>query len=695
MPILESKGAVSAQGYGQTTPRPPTFTGTPAENNRAHGVIRMTGNASLTLNFPNMSLTTNGYAMWVYKIATITGGVSTSITSGGGYNIVTSLVGVGNYISGVGQTVASATSLTANTNTSITLGTFFSGTTVGTDTVLIYFLWENSQAFSCVQYTGNATARSVSFVAASSSCDPRFVMVANATASTLVIGQPNSSTANAWGFFNGTQTPTAIANRWQTQNAGVFRVGAAGTAGSQNITGNVYNAFCWDGSSTSTVYGSNNQQLLAGGTSTVGWPTAGNKNVRDAPTVVDQAQMTQAIWTVVNANTATACSWSVGQTTSFTGGMVPGSIDYGFMVPAAGTIPTVQVSNFGTQGAGGICGRNDSSSTGSHAWFAWYFEPSDFNISIANARPFYGGAKSALIASGVTTSTYDIGNTNNYPFYYTFVLVVSGAGTGAIAARLYTRNQQFIRCSDANLPSPYYGMNATAGGTQASTGYDGKNFQLAGLISTQSHAILYGVQFPRIHCSPMWTGTGAVRTNYHQLGDIPTYMWVRNTTISDTNTILYHNVLGKDKYINISGNNAVVTDTTVWNNTDLTATTITVGTSALVNTVNAGYHAFAWCSRAGYVNVGYYPGASASQAITIGFQPSTVIITDGSGTDGTVMFTASLGMTAGSNYRMRLSGAVNNATLGDVCLATTLGFTMASSTILNTAGRNYYFIAFL
>jgi hypothetical protein len=95
------------------------------------------------------------------------------------------------------------------------------------------------------------------------------------------------------------------------------------------------------------------------------------------------------------------------------------------------------------------------------------------------------------------------------------------------------------------------------------------------------------------------------------------------------------------------------------------------------------------------VNVGYYPGASASQEILIGFQPSTVIITDGSGTDGTVMFTASMGMTGGSNYRMRLSGAANNATLGDVCLGTTLGFTMASTTILNTAGRNYYFIAFL
>jgi hypothetical protein len=473
------------------------------------------------------------------------------------------------------------------------------------------------------------------------------------------------------------------------------RIGAAGSAGSQNITGNVYNAFVWDGTSTATLYGSNSQQILGGGATTTTWPTSGTKSLRDAPTVGNQAQLTQAIWIWIVSNTATTCSWTTGHTTSFTGGMVPGSIDHGINVPAIGTIGNFPFSNFGTQGAGGICGRNDSNGTGSHAWFAWYFEPSDFNINIANGRPFYAGAKSALIASGVTSSTYDIGNTNNYPFYYTFVLVVSGVGTGAVAARLYTRNQQFVRCSDANLPAAYYGMNATAGGTQLTAGYDGKNFQFNGLVSTQSHAILYGVQFPRIHCTPMWTGTGTAGARYHQLGDIPTYMWVRNTDISNTSTILFHNALGVDKYINISGNNAAVTDTTVWNNTALTATTITVGTSALVNTSGAGYHAFAWCSRAGYVYVGNYAGASASQTINFGFQPSTVIITDGSGTDGTVIFTASMGMTAGSNYRMRLSGAVNNATLGDVCLATTSGFTMASSTILNTAGRNYYFIAFV
>jgi hypothetical protein len=104
--------------------------------------------------------------------------------------------------------------------------------------------------------------------------------------------------------------------------------------------------------------------------------------------------------------------------------------------------------------------------------------------------------------------------------------------------------------------------------------------------------------------------------------------------------------------------------------------------------------AYMWCSKAGSVNVGYYPGASASQNITIGFRPTTIIITDGSGTDGTFMFTASMGMTSGNNYRMRLSGAVNNATLGDVCLEDTIGFTMASSTTLNTTGRDYYYIAF-
>jgi hypothetical protein len=172
-------------------------------------------------------------------------------------------------------------------------------------------------------------------------------------------------------------------------------------------------------------------------------------------------------------------------------------------------------------------------------------------------------------------------------------------------------------------------------------------------------------------------------------------MWVRTITPSGTSWILYHNALGPTKYIDISGNNAIATDLTVWDNTAFTNGSFQVGTSTLVNNLNTPYEAFCWSSRAGYVNVGYYPGTGASQTVLIGFTPSTVIITDGSGTDGTYLFSTAIGMTSGSNYRMRLSGAVNNATLGDVCLTTTQGFIMASSTTLNTAGRNYYFIAFV
>jgi hypothetical protein len=702
MPILETKGSNSAQGFGQTTPRPVVYTGTPAENVRNHGLVRLTGNSNNTINLPGMALTTNGYAMFLVKVASlVTGtGVYTVNASGSGYQIVSSLFGTGNYLPVGGGVVANATSLITQTNTAITLGTFFSGTTAGTDTIYLYWVFQNSQHFSCVQYTGNATARTVSFVAASNNCNPYFLMVANSTAGNMYLGFPNSSTGHGWSFASNASAPTNVANRWQGPSAGGVNIGSAGTANTQNVSGNVYYAFCWDGGLSSTTLYGGLPQIVGSAGSTFGMATSTGKVVRFSTNTSPAVNGPMGTWALLVSNVVgTSTPWDCNAASDFLGGVAPYSNFFGWSIPPSGNIVNTSGGGFGSTfgfGEGGGVYSVNATGTGSHGGAVWYTPVSDYYNGVTTARPYKSGGTSALIASGVTTSQYSIGNTDKYPFYFTFLLVVSGAGTGAIAARFYSRHIGFARIqSGATNPNYWYGFNATAGATQADVGYDGNTFGLAGLVSTQSHAIFYAIEYPRIHSMTMWQGSGAAgKLIRHQLNEIPTYMWIKSVNTATTNWYLYHNVLGNTQYINISGNNAAVTDTTFFNNTAFTSTTITLGTNANVNSASDGYMAYMWCSKAGSVLVGYYPGASASQTITTGFTVTTIIITDGSGTDGTVMFTSTLGMTAGANYRMRLSGAVNNATLGDVCLQATLGFTMASSTILNTAGRNYYYIAF-
>lgn len=693
MPILESKGSTSAQGYGQTTPRPTVYTGTPAENVRNHGLVRLTGNSNNTINFPGMALTTNGYAMFLVKVSSLVTGTGVyTLNATTQYFIVTSLAGTGNYVNFVGQRVADANSLITQTNTSITLGTTFSGTTAGTDGIYLYWMFQNSAHFGCVAYTGNATARTITLPAASSSCTPGFLLVPNYTANTFYAGFPAQSTANGWNFGSAASTPTAVVGRWQTQIAGSVRIGAAGTAGTQNISANNYYAFCWDeGSGTTTLYGGL-PQIVGSANSSFSMPSTTGKTIRfgsTAPAINNQ----MASWAIILSSTATATPWNFRATSDFLGGTQPFNNFFGWSIPPnSATLNSGSSLGFGE--GGGVYAVNSASTTG-HVGARWDSSVSDYYNGVTTARPYVSGGTSALIASGVTTSQYNIGNTNKYPFYFTFLMVLSGAGTGAIAARFYSRHIGFARISSSTNSNYWYGFNATAGAQQADVGYDGNTFGLAGLVSTQSTAIFYAVEYPRIHSMTMWQGSGAAgKLIRHQLNEIPTYMWIKSVNTATTNWYLYHNVLGNTQYIDISGNNAAVTDTTFFNNTAFTSTTITLGTNANVNSVSDGYMAYMWCSKAGSVLVGYYPGASASQTITTGFTVNTIIITDGSGTDGTVMFTSSLGMTSGSNYRMRLSGAVNNATLGDVCLQATLGFTMASSTTLNTAGRNYYYIAF-
>jgi hypothetical protein len=699
MPLLATLGSSGAEGYGQNTPRPTVFTGAPAENVRNHGLVRLTGNSNNTINLPGMALTTNGYAMFLVKVASVVSGTYTVNASGSGYQIVSSLFGTGNYLPVGGSVVASATSLITQTDTAITLGTLFSGTTAGTDSIYLYWVFQNSQHFSCVQYTGNASARTVNFVAASSNVQPFFVMVANNTAANMYAGFPNQSTSNGWSFASAASSPTAVTNRWGSPTSGGLAVGAAGTANTQNVNTNVYYAFCWDaGSGSTTLYGGLPQIVGSTGSSFT-MPTTSGKTIRfssNAPAI----NTPMATWGVIVSTTVTATPWNgFNAASDFLGGVMPFTNFFGWSIPVSANIVSTtggaNGSTFGFGDSGSVYSVNGNATTG-HAGAAWYSPVSDYYNGVTTGRPYVSGGTSALIASGVTTSQYNIGNTNKYPFYFTFLLVVSGVGTGAIATRFYSRHIGFARIqSGATNPNFYYGFNATVGTTQNDVGYDGNTFGLAGLISTQSHAIFYAVEYPRIHSMTMWQGSGAAgQLIRHQLNAVPTYMWIKSVNTATTNWYLYHNVLGNTQYIDISGNNAAVTDTTFFNNTAFTSTTITLGTNANINSASDGYMAYMWCSKAGSVLVGYYPGASASQDITTGFTVTTIIITDGSGTDGTVMFTASMGMTAGNNFRMRLSGAVNNATLGDVCLQTTLGFTMASSTILNTAGRNYYYIAF-
>jgi hypothetical protein len=695
MPLLGTLGSSGAEGYGQNTPRPVVFTGTPAENVRNHGLVRLTGNAANTLNFPNMTLTTAGYAVFLIKVATVTGGVYTANSVATAYQVVSSLTGVGYYVPIGGTLVSNAQSLTAQTDTSITLGTYFSGTNAAIDQIYLYWVFQNSQNFACVSYTGNATARTVNFTSASSNLQAHFLMVVDATNGTCFIGFPASSTSNGWNFASNASAPTSLANRWGSPFYGYVAIGSASTANAQNRSGATYYAYCWDAGNATTstlggLYGGL-PQIIGSSASSSSVSTTGLKSIRYGSNAA-AINTPNATWSIAVSQNATQTATRCIAGSDFLGGVQPITQTGGWTLPVTGT-PQAD-SYFGFLSGGGVASVDLTTTNIQYA--TWYSPVSDYYNTTTTSRPFVSGVTQAAIASGVTTSQYNIGNTNKYPFYFTFVMVVSGLGTGAIAARMYNRFSGFARISSTLSPNPYFAFNTTAGGTQADTGYDGNTFGLAGLISTQSHALIYAVEFPRIHAMTMWEGTGTAGALVrHQLNQIPTYMWIRKTDPASVDWILYHNVLGNGQYINITTNTPVVSDTTLFNSTSPTSTIITLGTNAFVNTLNTGYAAFMWCSKAGSVNVGYYPGASASQEITIGFQPSTVIITDGSGTDGTVIFTASIGMTAGSNYRMRLSGAVNNATLGDVCLATTLGFTMASTTILNTAGRDYYFIAFV
>jgi len=122
-----------------------------------------------------------------------------------------------------------------------------------------------------------------------------------------------------------------------------------------------------------------------------------------------------------------------------------------------------------------------------------------------------------------------------------------------------------------------------------------------------------------------YTGTGSAATVAHGLGAAPKWMIVkrRNGTPSWQ---VFHTSLGGGKSIELDGNSAAGSTTSVWNNTAPTSSVINIGTHGGTNTSSGTYVAYCWTDISGYSKFGSFTGNGGSQAIDVGFTPAFVML---------------------------------------------------------------------
>lgn len=195
-----------------------------------------------------------------------------------------------------------------------------------------------------------------------------------------------------------------------------------------------------------------------------------------------------------------------------------------------------------------------------------------------------------------------------------------------------------------------------------------------------------------------YTGTGAVQAISHGLGVAPEMMLIKSRNGTARRWAIYHSGIGPTgiTYLDASG---ITTISAAWNNTAPTSTQFTVGLASNYNASGENIVAYLFATCPGVSKVGTYTGNGSSQSIDCGFSSGPRFIWikslgNGTSTESYVWDTAR-GLTAGNDPFITLNTTAAEVTGYDSVDPSSTGFTVnqdAGSNI-NVSGIQYIYLA--
>ena len=193
-----------------------------------------------------------------------------------------------------------------------------------------------------------------------------------------------------------------------------------------------------------------------------------------------------------------------------------------------------------------------------------------------------------------------------------------------------------------------------------------------------------------------YTGTGSNTTQTHNLGVVPELIIVkRRDTAGAWDT--YSAALSNTEYLVVDTTAAKATGTTRWNSTTPTSTVFSLGTSTTVNASSGTYVAYLFATVAGVSKVGSYTGTGTTLQINCGFTGGArfVLIKRTDSTGDWYVYDSARGIVAGNDPYLLLNSTAAEVTSTDYVDASNAGFELSSTAPagLNANGGTYIFLA--
>ena len=192
-----------------------------------------------------------------------------------------------------------------------------------------------------------------------------------------------------------------------------------------------------------------------------------------------------------------------------------------------------------------------------------------------------------------------------------------------------------------------------------------------------------------------YTGTGSITTVTHNLGVAPEFIIIKSRSNGALSWNCYAAPLGNTQSIRL--NSDIAAFGSYWNNTSPTATVFTVSAAQQVNENASTYVAYLFATVAGVSKVGSYTGTGALQTVNCGFTGGArfVLIKRTDSTGGWYVYDSQRGISSGNDPYLLVNSSAPEVTGTNYVDTTSVGFqvTAAAPAGLNANGGTYIFLA--
>jgi len=649
MPLQQTSGNVTQDAYGGGAAYVPTY----VEN--VFSTYVYTGNGTGSLSVPNkIDLLDNGGLVWTKERNNTGNHFLEDSARGWGYDLHTNNTASQDYGAGI-------TPLTNGFTNTYGFGS--------SDNLVSWTFRKQPKFFDIQTWTGTGLAQTINH---NLGCVPGFIIT------------KNLSSSNNWfvyhiGMNGGTnpQNYSAVLNTNASQSG-------PGTPSVWNNTAPTSTNF--NVSSVLSASGNNYIAYLFGAGGTGGFGLTGTQDIISCGSFTTDSSGNATVnfgwepqWILYKATTGSGNSWFIvdvmrGMSQTLTSNLEPNLTNAENIASGLYVAPT----------ATGITFNNGwLASSSSYIYIAIRRGPM--------ATPTTG--TSVFSPSGtVNASATPYTVTTGFPSDLAISTTTGGTGDYFID-RLRGSSQTSI----VYLQSQSTSAEGSASGTGQGIGFDNNTAIVDAGFNGSTNAVYWNfARAPGFFDEVCYTGNGVTTTQItHNLGVAPQLLIVKSRS-NASNWKVYSATVGNGYAMNLNYNSTPGAGAW-WNNTNPTSTTFNVnGGSADLNASGYTYVAYLFATVTGVSYVGSYTGTGSTQSIACGFGAGGARFILAKRTDSTgdwYVFDSTRGLTSSSSPYLLLDSASAQITGNNGTYASSGGFTLTSSSPVNTSGGSFIFLA--